>query len=198
MDGHRPGPRKRTGEQNPAYRSAHRLHRLNSGLALYCRRPSGSGTVEDRLWRASKSSARPLSALVAVRSYFESCADRPQTLATQPAEPLNQHGNRHALDRVQIDRATPRHRVLARFQHHLAGQPPDRGRARPDQRSTQPPDGGIAREDHNRSASGVGQLAPPQLPACRKRAHDAAAASRKAARSPHSSASWSGRASYAE
>jgi hypothetical protein len=55
----------------------------------------------------------------------------------------------------------------------------------------------IPRNHHDGAASDVGQLTPPDFGAPGIVAHEAAADSRKEARSPHSSGSLNGCASYA-
>lgn len=128
----------------------------------------------------------------AIDGHFKSSAYLTHPLVGQAAEPLDQETHRHALDGVQVDGAAARYWVVVRLEHHFAGQPSDRGRTRPDQRPSQPRDRGVARQNRYGATPDVGQLAPPHLAPPWELAHDAAAASRNDARSPHASVSSSG------
>ena len=107
----------------------------------------------------------------------------------------NTHGN--AFNRVEIDRRRPRDGIVASLQEHLAGQAPNRRGAGRNDRAFQSWDRCITGQDDYRTATNVREFTPPDLTAGGNRAHDAAAASRNDARSPHSSTSLSGCVSYA-
>lgn len=132
-----------------------------------------------------------------VDRYLKSRADLANPDIGQPPHPLDENRHRYALDRVQIDRTRIRDRIRTRLQDHLTGQPANVRRARGDERAPQPWDGGIAREDDDRPPANIGDLGPPELTPTRQRVHDAPAARRHEARSPHSSGSSGGCASYA-
>lgn len=110
----------------------------------------------------------------------------------QAAEPLHENAGRHALDGVQVDGGSARHRIFAGIQHDFARQVANGRGARSDQRAPKSWDGCVSGEDHDGSPADVRELTPPEFATRRNRCHDAAAASRNDARSPHSSASSSG------
>ena len=109
-----------------------------------------------------------------------------------PAQPLDEDGDRDAFDRVEIHRRAKRDRVVTWFEHHLAGKPPDGRRAGSHECAAMPWDDHVAGQDNYRSATDLGHLTPPDFPPSREGSHDAAAALRNDARSPHSSGSSSG------
>ena len=143
----------------------------------------------------SRARGLPTSGSAAVDRDLERRADLAHPTIAQRPDPIHQHCDGDALDGVQVRRTTTRNRVIARLEDHLAGEPPDRGRAGGDERPTKPGDGGVAREDDDRSAPDLGQLAPPGFSPPRD-VHDDAAASRNEARSPHSSRPSMGWAAY--
>lgn len=87
--------------------------------------------------------------------------------------------------------------VDARFQDDLAGQAADGCRAGGDQRPSQARNRGIARQDNDGATPDLGQFAPPQFAAPGSAPHEEAAAARNESRSPQSSGSSIGCASYA-
>src|SRR6185312_13188573 len=112
----------------------------------------------------------------------------------ETSQSLHEGAYRHALDRIQIDRRALGYRVFVRLQDDLAGQTADGRRARRYQSAPQPWDGGIAGENDNRTATDLWKLTPPNLSPRGERArlHDAEAASRNDAKSPHASGSDKG------
>jgi hypothetical protein len=118
---------------------------------------------------------------------FEGGADRTHPIIAEPAEAFDKRSERDALDRIEVDDRCPRNRILAWFEQHLAGDPADRGRTRSDQCAPQPRNRGISREHDDGPTSDLGKLAPPHLASGRDRGHDAPAAPRNEAKSPHSS-----------
>lgn len=131
--------------------------------------------------------------------HLEGGAHLSHSLVTQPPESLHEHGDRNALERVEIDCAALRHRVIASFEDDLARQTAYRRRTRRDKGAAQPWDGSVAREHHDGAPTDLRQLAPPQLAPRGKWAvsQDPAAATRNESRSPHASGSPSGCSSYA-
>lgn len=107
-------------------------------------------------------------------------ADAPQS--------RDEHRDGHAFHRVEVDRAAAGHRVGAGLQHDLAGQSPHIRCARSDDGSSQTRDRGVPGKHQHRAAADLGQFRPPHLPA-RREVHDAPAADRNDARSPHASGS---------
>lgn len=150
----------------------------------------GSRVVRPSRWSGRLASRCSLAA--AIDRYLERGTDLAHAPIGQAAEPLDQDSYSHALDGVQVDGATPGYRVLVGLQHDLAGQTTDRGRTRSDQCPSQAWDRGVARKNYHGTPADVGQLAPPHLTPQREVAHEAAAASRNDARSPHSSVSSRG------
>ena len=110
----------------------------------------------------------------------------------EPAQPVDQYGERHALHRVEVDRRATRNRVVTRLEDDFALEPTNGCGAWCDQRSSMSREHGVTREHNDRPTADLDQLAPPDLPSAGKAAQDAAAARRKDARSPHSSGSSSG------
>jgi hypothetical protein len=135
--------------------------------------------------------------VVAVDGHFECPAYGAHPVAAQCAEPIHEDRDRHALDRVQVDRTSPGDGIVTGLQDDLARESADRRRARRDDRSAQSGNGYVPRQHHNGTAPDVGKLGPPQLATPGGRRHEAAAASRNDARSPHSSGSSMGCSSYA-
>ncbi len=127
----------------------------------------------------------------------EGAADLPHPFVAEPSEPVDEHAERHALHRVEVDRAHLRDGIHLRFEDHFTRKVADRRRARSDEGSTESGDRDVAAEHDDGSATDVGQLAPPELAPARLVAHDEPAAVRNEARSPHSSGSSRGRSSYA-
>lgn len=132
---------------------------------------------------------------LAVHGDRQSGADLLHAKVAQASESLDEHRNRDALDRVKIDCRSTRHGIAAGLEHDLARQPSDRRRARPNERPPKPRNGCISGQDDDRSLVDARELAPPHLATFGRRGHDAAAASRNEARSPHSSGSSRGWAS---
>jgi hypothetical protein len=134
---------------------------------------------------------------MALHCNVERGADFTHAIVAEPSETLDQDSERHALDRVQVDRGSARNWIATLLQYDLARQAADRGRTGCDQRAFQPWNGCVTREHHDWPSADIRQLAPPHLSARRQRAHaqDAEAASRNDARSPHASASSGGCAS---
>lgn len=123
---------------------------------------------------------------------FERFADLVHAVVAESAQALDQRSNRDALDRVEIDDRNEWDRVVWRLEEDLGRNVADRGRARPDQGTPQARDRGVSREHDHRPAPDLRELAPPDITSRRKGRHDAPAAARNEARSPHSSASSSG------
>ena len=117
------------------------------------------------------------------------------TLAAKSAEALDERPDRNALDGVEVDDRDERDRVVRGFEEDLGWDVADRGCAWPDKGAPQTWDRSISGEYDHRPAPDPWKLAPPQVTSRRKRSHDAPAAARNDARSPHSSASSSGCAS---
>ncbi len=113
--------------------------------------------------------------------------DVAHSVVTQTAEPFDQCCECDALDGVEVDRASSRDRIVTRFEQNFTGQPAHGGRARCDQASAQPGNRGVARQHHYRTSADLFEFTPPEFAAARFVGHDAAAASRNDARSPHSS-----------
>ena len=128
----------------------------------------------------------------AVDSNREGGADLAHAGVAQAAQAADEHGDRHAFDRVEVDCRTAGYRIVASLQHYFADEATNRRRTRRYECTAVPRDHRVARQDHDRSASDPLHLAPPHFTACGKPAHDDAAARRKDARSPHSSGSSSG------
>jgi hypothetical protein len=133
----------------------------------------------------------------AVDSDCKCGADLAHSSVAQSPRTADEGGNRDALDRVEVHRAMTRHRVVTRFEHDLADEAADRRCAWRHECAAMPRNHRVPRKDDDWSANDLGHLAPPDLPARWEVAHDAAAARRNDARSPHSSGSSSGCSSYA-
>jgi hypothetical protein len=116
---------------------------------------------------------------------LQGSADLTHPLVAESAEALDERPQRHALDRVEVDDPGPWNGVLARLEQHLTRDTTDPCRAGPDQRAK-------ARNRQSRESTTTGRrptpgkLTPPDLSSRRKRRHDASAAVRNEARSPHS------------
>lgn len=124
-------------------------------------------------------------------------ADRPHPFVAQAPEAVGEDADRHALDRVEVDVAESWNRIGVGLENHLAGQSPDGGGARGDQGSAESGYRSISTQHDDGSAADARQFTPPELATPRLVAHEAAAASRNDARSPHSSTSSTGCSSYA-
>ncbi len=135
---------------------------------------------------------RPARSARAVDRDRQSVTHLAHSSIAQPADSVDQDGQRDTLDRIEIDRRTSWHRVVPGLKHHLADEPANRRRARRDQCASVPRDHRIARENDDRTATDLGHLTPPHLAARGHCDHDAAAARRNEARSPQSSGSSSG------
>lgn len=116
-------------------------------------------------------------------------ADLAHAIVAESAEAMDEPPHRDALDRIEVDRRSLRYRVIAGFEDHLARQAADRRRARSNQGPPQSRNRGVARQHDDRTATSVRNLTPPHLASRRQCAHEAPAALRKDARSPHSSCS---------
>jgi len=140
-----------------------------------------------RVGRARLSPAGPLA--VTVHGDVERLTDGSHPLVSQPSQPLDKHRDRNALDRVEVDSRSQRDRVAVRLDDDLARETSNRRRTRRDERASQPWDCRIAREHDDWPPADVWQLTPPELSSRwdGARGHDAAAASRNDARSPHAS-----------
>ena len=121
-------------------------------------------------------------------SDVQGCADLRHADVADPPQSRDEHRHCHAFHRIEVDRAAARYGVGAWLQHDLAGQAPHVRRARGDDRSSQTRDRGVPGKHQHRAAADLGQLRPPHLPA-RGKGHDAPAADRNDARSPHASGS---------
>ena len=141
--------------------------------------------------------AKASSTAVATNGDFERSADLPHPVVAQPTETLHERPDRHGLDRVEVHDGGAWYRVLARLERNLGREPPDRRRTRPDQCAAQAGNRNVPRQHYDRPATGLRELTPPELTSARKRVHDAPAAARNEARSPHSSRSSRGCVSYA-
>ena len=133
----------------------------------------------------------PFSA-IAVNSDFERLAKLAHPEVRKAPDPLGEHAEGDALDRVQVDHAVPWHRVAAWFENDLTWQATDGRGAGSDDRPSQARNCGVARQHNHWPSPNLGKLAPPDVAPSGQRAHDAAAAARNDARSPHSSSSPSG------
>ena len=131
----------------------------------------------------------------AVDGDLESTADLAHAGIGQPSESRDEHGDPDALDGVEVDCCSARDRVVAGLEDDFAGKRSNRCRARCDKCSSKSRDRRVARQDDDGAPADLGKLAPPQLSPRRQRAHEAAAACRNEARSPHSSGSSSGSSS---
>jgi hypothetical protein len=78
-----------------------------------------------------------------VHGDFESDADLPHPLITEPSETLDKDGDRDTLDRVEIDPGSAWDRIVAGFEQNLTGQSADCRRARSDQGAPKSRDGGV-------------------------------------------------------
>ena len=136
--------------------------------------------------------------------------DLVDALVAETTQALHEQGDGCVVERVQVDRGGRRHGIRAGFEYDLAGNPPDRRRARRHDRRLEPLQGGVAGEDHSRARPDMLGLPPPQFasprpdrshtprsPVARVSALWRRLASWKPARSPHSSGSSSGWRSYA-
>lgn len=123
--------------------------------------------------------------------------DIPHSLVAQAAESINEHSDGHTLDRVEVDGAPPRDWITARLEQYLTRQASDGRGARGDKGSPEAWNGSVAAQHQYRPTADLRQLAPPQFAPVRLILHNAAAAERNDARSPHSSGSSSGCSSYA-
>lgn len=137
------------------------------------------------------------SSALAVDGDVERFADLTHTLIAESAQALDQRSDRNALDRIEVDDRDDWDRVVRRFEEDLGRDVADRGCARPDQGAPQPRNRRVSGEYDHRPAPDLWKFAPPDITSRWKRSHDAPAAARNEARSPHSSTSSSGCASYA-
>ena len=141
----------------------------------------GAGTLSHKAGRVS----------TAIDGDAQSVADLPHLAVRQATDPVDQHPDRDALDRVEIRDARSWDRILAGLERHLTRKPTNGRRTRRNERPSETRDGCVTRQYDDGAATYLGELTPPHL-AARRRTHDAAAASRKDARSPHSSSVSSG------
>jgi hypothetical protein len=132
-----------------------------------------------------------------VDRYFKCGADFAHPRVAQSPETIDKDRERDALDGVKIDPCSSWNRVVTRFEHDLTGQASDCRGAGSYKCASEPRDRDVTRQDHDRAPTDVRGLAPPNFTTHRYRTHDAAAASRNDARSPHSSGSSNGCSSYA-
>jgi hypothetical protein len=128
---------------------------------------------------------------------FKRSADLTHPVVAESAEAFNERSQRHTLYRVEVHGRPPRDRVIAWLEEDLARDPANSGRARPDQSAAQPWNRSVSGQHDDRPTSDLGELTPPHLASDRKCGHDAPAAARNEAKSPHSSAASSGDLSYA-
>ena len=128
----------------------------------------------------------------AVNGDFERLAKLPHPDVGKAPDPFGEYPEGDALDRVQVGHAVPWHRVVAWFEDNLTSQATDGRGARSDDRPPKARNGGVARQHDHWPPADVGKLTPPDVATSGQRAHDAAAAARNDARSPHSSSSSSG------
>jgi len=119
----------------------------------------------------------------------EGAAHLAHSCVAQPAEPVEQHTDRHTLDGVEVDCRTTRYRVIAGLEHHFADESSNRRRAWSNQSPAMPRYHCVTGKYDDRTPADLGHLAPPDLATGRQSAHDAAAARLNDARSPHSSGS---------
>jgi hypothetical protein len=86
-------------------------------------------------------------------------------------------------------------RVGTGVKDNLTGEPPDGCGARRDECAPKSRDRRVTRQHNDWAPADPSHFAPPHLPACRTGVHEAPAARRHDARSPHSSGSSAGRPS---
>lgn len=125
----------------------------------------------------------------------ERVADLTHPVVADSAQALDERRDRHALGAIEVDHRQARDRVLGRLEEYLARDPADRGRARPDQCAPQTRNRRVPGEDDDRPADELGTTHHQTLPRAGQCPHDAPAAARNEARSPHSSFWSSGYAS---
>ena len=128
----------------------------------------------------------------AVDGHLQGCAELAHASVGEAPESVDENTHRNALHGVEIDGRRPGHGIFAGLQEYLAWQSPDRRGAGCHDGTSQSGDGSVAREDHDRPATDARQFAPPNLSTGGNGIHEAEAASRNEARSPHSSGSSSG------
>jgi hypothetical protein len=75
-----------------------------------------------------------MTSVFAVDGYCERGTDLSHAAVRKPAKAINQHRDRHAFNRVQIDCGASRDGIVEGFQEHFACQASDSGCARCDQR----------------------------------------------------------------
>jgi len=80
----------------------------------------------------------------AVDCYCERRADLSHAAIRQPAKTVDEHRDRHALNRVQIDRAPLKNWIVDGLQNDLASQPSDCGCTGRDKRPPEPKDRYVA------------------------------------------------------
>jgi hypothetical protein len=141
---------------------------------------------------ASTRVVRPLISAGTVDSHCKGGTDLAHSGVTQTPQPADEDRDRDAFDRVEVHRRTTRHGVVTGFEHDFADEPSNRRRTWSHERAEMARDHCVARQDDDRSTTDLGHLAPPDLPTRGKGAHEAAAARRNDAKSPHSSCSSSG------
>src|SRR5271156_2862578 len=120
-----------------------------------------------------------------VDGYFERSTNLTHPLVAETPEAFHENGSRGTFDRVKVDRGPPRNRIITGFEHHLARQPADRRGTWGDQSAAEPWNRGVTRQHHDGTSTNLRKLAPPHLASSGNRHHEAAAASRNEARSPH-------------
>ena len=163
--------------------SAHRCSSRRVPLAGNLLEPElGTGCVTVKRLMARSST---------VGRHLKRRADLSHPRVAEATKPLDEQPDRDRFDGVEVDRASTLNRVLHRLEHDLAGEPSDGRRARRHQCPTKPMNRSVSRQHDNGSAADTRRLAPPQLATTRKIGHRPAA-SRKDARSPHSSGSSRG------
>jgi hypothetical protein len=176
--------------QEPAAQSRVRHAPLPGGYPAA--QAAGPCVADDSRPAGSRSNGGAFVSVPAIDGDRQGAADLPHPDVGEPSESLYEDGDRDALDRVEVDRAALRDRIVRGFQDDLAGERPDGRRARRDECATKARDCDVSGQHDDGAAASHRELAPPQLAASRRRAQEAAAASRNDARSPHVSGSSSG------
>ncbi len=72
------------------------------------------------IWSSGRQMVPIAGSVLTVDSDLERRTDLAHPSIAESPDALDQHGHRHALDRVKVDGAGARHRVIVGFEHDLA------------------------------------------------------------------------------
>ena len=151
------------------------------------RRSRSEATYSNPTFPATAGTSLRRSSWSAVDSDGQRSTHIAHSIVAKTTKAFGQCADRDTLNRVEVDGRTERDRILTSLEHNLTGNPPKIRRTWSNQRSPEPRDCCVTRQNDDGTTGHLRKFAPPDLSPRWQHRHEAAAASRKDANSPHSS-----------